>query len=316
MPEASQFKARDFRLLTLANAISAGEIYQMADGRAAFYSGATAVSGSGQVEMQLFGPVNVYKTTGITFLDGQEVWWDHSANKAIDYPGDHRDFLIGTAIADADNPAITMFVDLNAKVNWLIDTSRDGFLHVPVAAAGAPYLRQVGGWHKLVLAATNEAEKLDLLSIRGFDTESNWIAEFDILVIDDGASSAVDFNVGVANETNATNADTIAQSCFFHLDGNDLNLFAESDDSSTDVAATDTTYDIVLGTVTRLMLDGRDHTNVAYYVDGDEVLSGTANLGMMTAAAGPLKLLIHLEKSAATDVYDAYVRGRVRTMEQ
>ena len=58
------------------------------------------------------------------------------------------------------------------------------------------------------------------------------------------------------------------------------------------------TIDAVAGTPIHLMLDGRDSENVKYYINGAEVLSATANLGDIDDATGPLKALIHLEKSA------------------
>jgi hypothetical protein len=47
-----------------------------------------------------------------------------------------------------------------------------------------------------------------------------------------------------------------------------------------------------------LVLGGRDPSNVKFYINGAEVLSGTANLGNISAATGPLKALFHLEKSS------------------
>ena len=317
MAEVFRSDTFDKNLLTLGASLSSGELWQQSNGRVGYYDSAGALSSGQQARFQKYDQVSGPKATGWYAIDGQEVWWDHSANAFVGWPAlNDRDFYAGTSKSDWASNAIQMQVNLNEYPHYLIDTARDGFLHVPVAAAGSPYIRQVGGWHKFVLGATNEAEKLDLLSMQGFAPGSNWVADFDILVVDDGASSAVDFNFGVANATHATDADSITESAFFHLDGNDLNLFAESDDGTTEVAATDTTINIALGTMFHCTLDGRDISNVLYYVDGVEVLNGTANLGNLAAATGPLKLLVHLEKSAATDVYDVYVRGRVRTMEQ
>lgn len=307
----------DQRIITLGAALSAGELWQLANGVAGWFPELDAKSSGDEASFRKFSEVTGPKTTGMAFLDGQDVYWDHSANKFIDWPAlNDRDFWCGTSKGDWGSSAIQMAVNLNERPSYIIDSRSSGFLHVPVGTANAPNLRQVGGWHKLTLSAASEAQKIDLLSMLGFSLTSNWIAEFFVNVIDDGASAAVDFNVGVANETHASDADSIAESAFFHLDGNDLNLFAESDDGTTEVAATDTTFDIALGTIFRCTLDGRDHTNVKYYVNGAEYLSGTANLGNIAAAVGPLKLLAHLEKTAATDTADYYVSMRVRTMEQ
>lgn len=317
MAEVFRGDTFDKNLLTLQAALSSGELWQQANGRAGYYDAATALSSGQQARFQKYDQATGPKATGWYGIDGQEVWWDHSANAFVGWPAlDDRDFYAGTLKGDWASNSIQAQVHLNEYPHYLIDTARDGFLHVPVGTANAPMLRQVGGWHKLTFSAANEAQKLDLLSMQGFAPDAKWVADFDVLVVDDGASSALDFNFGVANGTDSDNADDITESAFFHLDGNDLNLFAESDDGTIEVAATDTTVDIALGTMFHCTLDGRDISDVRYYVDGVEVLNGTTNLGNLAAATGPLKLLIHLEKSAATDIADYYIRGRLRTMEQ
>ena len=88
------------------------------------------------------------------------------------------------------------------------------------------------------------------------------------------------------------------------------------------MASTDTTVDITAGSAVanrmEFWLDARDPANVRYFVDGVEVLAATANLGNIAAAAGPLGLLVHLEKTTGTDTAGpVYVdRAELRTAEQ
>ena len=316
MPEAAFQDSGNFRIIpSLANALSFGEVYQGPNGEAEFYPTDEALSSGDSARMRRDGVCTILKTSGVTLLDGQDWFWDRSEGKVVAYPAlDDRDFWGGTANGDAASTAITMSGHLNRRGRYIIDTARDGFLFVPVGTANSPKLIQVGGWHKLVLDATNEAQKVDLLSMQGFSLDSNWIAEFEVLINDDGASAALDFNCGVANATDSDNADDITESAFFHTDGNTVDILAESDDGTNEVAATDTTIDYTLDTVWRGIIDGRNPSSLAYYINGSRVLSGTTF--NIEDATGPLKLLIHLEKSAATDTAVFYVRGRVRTMEQ
>jgi hypothetical protein len=146
-------------------------------------------------------------------------------------------------------------------------------------------------------SATAEAQKLDWLSKRSFTIASNWILEAVIDVVTNADADVGDLNIGVANGTHASDCDSITESCFFHFDmGADLNLDAESDDGTTEVAATDTTVDWAVGTPIHLVIDGRDPTDIQMYVNGVLVLGSTTFT--LTAATGPLKALFHLEKSA------------------
>ena len=78
--------------------------------------------------------------------------------------------------------------------------------------------------------------------------------------------------------------------------GADLNIDAESDDGTTEVAATDTTVDFAVGTPVFLQIDGRNPASLKFYVNGVRVLESTTF--NISAATGPLKALFHLEKSS------------------
>jgi len=283
-----------------AAAIAGGEIHQMPNGLAGYKSGLNAAAAGDYAGFETTGQVTVTKTSGVVILDGAPLWWDHSANSATPVPplvtGD-RDFYLGTAVGDAASAATTCVVALNQKPVYEIDFHRDGGDVAPVLTAGTPTIIQRGGSLDAAFSATAEAQKLDWLSKRSFPINSNWILEAVVEVVENADADVGDLNVGVANATHASDADSITESAFFHLDmGADLNLDAESDDGTTEVAATDTTIDWAVGTPIHLVIDGRDHTDIQMYVNGVLVLSSTTFT--LAAGTGPLKALFHLEKSA------------------
>ena len=303
---------------TPAAAITGGQVVQLPCGRAAVCQRDIAAGVKGAARVR--GIFTVAKTADINLLDGQKVYWDHSANTATYAPASDRDFLIGCAVGDSLAAATTVNVNLNVLPHYKIDLHRDEFLCVPVktvvgsTTVEVPHLQQYGGATRMLFGATAEAQKLDLLSGQGFALASNWIAEGAFNVLNDGDAAAIDFNIGVANGTHDSDADAITESVFLHLDGNALDLLAESDDGTTEVNATDTTVNIALGTPVRFVIDGRDPSDIQIYVNGVLVLGST--VFTLAAATGPLKLLAHLEKSSDDTVADYRILDLcVRTME-
>lgn len=302
MADAIYLDVENERIEVAASTIAAGQIVQLADGRAAVYQGAKSAVAGESAAYKTDGLYTVKKPSGVVFLDGCELHWDHSANAAILRPaagGSDKDFYLGTCKGDAASSATTCEVYLNVRPRYIIDLTRDAFAHVPVLTAGAPITRMIGGAARSSFSLTAEAQKLDLLSRRSFPLDSGWILDAVVNVAVNADADVADLNVGVANGTHASDADSITQAAFFHLDmGADLNIYALSRDGTTTVGATDTTEDWAVGTPRRLTLDGRDPANVKYYVDGVEVLAATENLGNIAAATGPLYALFHLEKSS------------------
>jgi predicted RecA/RadA family phage recombinase len=318
--EASFKQIAEFIDYTPTAAITAGEVIQLADGRAAVAPRDIAANEKGAVQVRgVFK--SVVKTTSVVMLDGQEVYWDHSANAAHFKTSNDRDFFVGSAVGDAAAADTEMSVNLNVRPTYLIDMQRDAVdtaivkTVVGSTTVEVPDLKMRGGSAYMIFGATAEAQKVDMLSKAGFAVQSKWIFEAVVNVVDDGDAAAIDFNIGVANDTHASDADAIAESCFFHLDGNSLDLFAESDDGTTEVAATDTTVNIALGTPVHLMIDGRNPADIQLYVDGVNVLP--SSVFVLTAATGPLKLLAHLEKTSDDTVADYRVNVmRVRIAQQ
>lgn len=301
--------------------MSKGEVTQVKDGRAAVATNDIASGVLGTVDVA--GVFRMEKTSGIVFLDGGDAWWDHSANKVHFRPVDDRDFKLGTFVGDWASGATLCEVALNQEGRYLIDLARDGFLTAivgtqAISSTGLQLLRR-GGCHNFLFSSVNEAQKLDALSVAGFAPGANAIVEAVFAVPNDGGGSATDFSIGVASGTHATDADSIAEHLFCHLDGNSTNINFQSKDGTTTVAAADSTYDYTEGSGTsnlvHVWFDMRDPASVKIYVNGIRVLSGsTFNVN---AAVGPWKLLAHGEKTAAADVYELALhtlRARIAQM--
>jgi predicted RecA/RadA family phage recombinase len=299
--------------ITAAAAMVSGQMFQLADGRAAWVNGLKSAASGDAVDPATEGIVEIPKTASIVILDGGKVYWDYSANAGHFKPVNDRDFYVGTAVGDASSSATTMLVHINKKPVYLIDSAVDEFTTALVLTAGTPAIYQVGGSHHMSFSATAEAQKVDMLSDRGFALSANAIVEFKVRAIDDGDAAAIDFNIGVANATHASDADSITESFFIHLDGNSTQVNAESDDGTTEVASTDTTVDYTLGTAIEGWLDLRVPADPQLYIDGVNRLSSTTF--DISAATGPLKLLAHMEKSSddTTALYVVdFLRARIQ----
>lgn len=304
MPDAIFNHAANEIRTTLASALGAGEIWQLKDGRAAFYDSSIAATTGDKVYIRTDGQATVTKTNGVVILDGGRVYWDHSAGSATYKPANDRDFYLGTAVGDWASGDTQMLVNINNQPVNIIDFQRDAFdtVFVGTRALGTMDLQARGGARKFTISATNEAQKIDMLSQFGFARTANAIVELIFNVRDDGSGTVVDVSMGVANDTHASNADTITESLLIHLDANDVNIYAESDDNSVEVVATDTTIDIAAGTPVEVWFDLRDEADIQIYINGALVLGST--VFRLDSATGPLKLLLHVEKSSSTDTYE------------
>jgi predicted RecA/RadA family phage recombinase len=318
MPDAIFNAAFDKERVTLAAGISAGEIWQMKSGLAAYNNGIARSSGD-QPEFTTEGVVTVTKSNGVVILDGGRVYWDHSAGSATYKPANDRDFYIGVAVGDWESGDLLMNVRLNAQQANIIDFQRDAFDTVLIgtqAVGGFGEWKSRGGAVKCNITSTSEAQKADMLSQFAFDKTANAIVELIFNVRDDGSGTVVDVSMGVANDTHASNADTITESCFIHLDANDTRIFAESDDNAAgEVNATDTTITYTAGTPVEVWFDFRNPADIQIYINAALVLGSTTFT--ISAATGPFKLLLHVEKSSAADTYEIDInRFHARIAEQ
>lgn len=320
--EATMLQTRGQFLKTAAAAIAAGEVHQLSNGQAAVYQGLNAAVSGQRVVFATEGQFTLPKTASIVLLDGGRAYWDHSANTVTFEKVNDRDFYLGRVVGDTAAASATVVVELNVDPPYDIDVMRDAVLSVPVGTqvVGAfGHAKYLGGALSIELTATNEAQKIDLLSVDGFATGANAIIEAIFRIPDDGGSGAQDFNIGVANGTHATDADAITESIFCHVDGNVLDLLLESDDGTVEVAATDSTINYAEGSAVanrvEVWIDMRLPADVQIYING--VLMLTATVFNVNVAAGPWFLLAHLEKTIGTDVYRVVVDAlRARIMEQ
>jgi predicted RecA/RadA family phage recombinase len=289
---------------TAEAAYTGGTVIQLRDGRAAVLPADVASGESGGAQTE--GVYNVTKAASQVWIDGAPIWWDHSANAATCIPpltaGD-RDFYLGTAVGDVASATTEGKVNLNVQPVYEIDMQRDGGDTAVVLTAGSPYLYSRGGALEAGFSLTAEAQKLDWLSKRSFALGSNWILEAVVEVVTNADADVADLSIGVANATHASDADSITESVLFHFDlGADLNIDAESDDGTTEVAATDSTIDYTEGTPFEVWFDLRDPSDIQVYIDG--VLALGSTVFKLNAATGPLKLLVHVEKTSSTDTYE------------
>jgi predicted RecA/RadA family phage recombinase len=293
------------RRITVAATVASGEVHQLPSGRAGVKAGLNSAESGDMVVFQEEGKFEITKASGVVFLDGGCVYWDHSANAATYKPVNDRDFFVGVAVGDAASAATTMVVDLNKKPVYTLDAVGGRSLSVATgtaAAGGFGLPPNYGGSLGLSLTATSEAQCIDLLSVDRVAVGSNPIVEGIIRLGANGSTSAVDFNLGLANGTSTTDADAITEHVLFHVDGGALDILAQSKDGTTTVTATDTTIDITAGSAVanafEFWIDARNPANVALYINGARVLSGTTFV--LTNATGPLGVIAHLEKTTGT----------------
>lgn len=276
---------------------ASGEVLQLPDGRAGVVQGLRAPVSGDRAALLTAGHVTVAKTTGVVILKGAPVYWDRSANTATPLrAAAGGDFFLGAALEDAASGSAAVAVDINVQPRATIDLLRDPSDTVLVLTAGTPSMTVGAGCAKLAFSTTAEAQKVDILSKNSCPVGVPFIVEGRMAVYDIGDEGSVDINVGIASGTHASDCDAIAESVFFHLDGTSLNILAESDDGTTEVAAADTTVDAVDDTYFDFAIDGRDLSSVKLYVNGVRVLASSTFV--LSAATGPLKLLAHIEKGA------------------
>lgn len=290
----TKYPDSELHINSLATARSSGEVIQLPDGRAGVFLGLNggAVGDAGAFAVE--GVFKVQKTASVVMLVGQEAWFVTSTNKAHNSVGGN--FFLGTVVEDAAAADTTVLVDINKKrVSNAIDLS-GGFDAATTQTSGTPTVTARGGTIELALTTTTEAQRAEALSEKSVAVSGDWIAEFEVDFADNGDDAALDINIGLANAGHASDADSITEAIFVHLDGNTLDLDAESDDGTTEVAATDTTVDVVEGTYALVQIDGRDPSDCQIYVNGVNVLSGSTF--DISAATGPLKFLAHIEKSS------------------
>jgi hypothetical protein len=307
---------------TCTQTVSAYELVQTPSGKAGFYDSAVAANSGDTIEVQTSGTAVITKASTFVALKGGRAYWDKSASSINYKKVNDRDFYAGRfaedyLVAGATSCAIL----LNEDPPYDIDIARDTFRTVIVGtqALGGLALLRRGGAHNIILSATSEAQKIDLLSNDGFARTANAIVEAIFNVVSDGAGTTPDINIGIANGTHASDADSIGEYLFAHLDGNNVNINVQSKDGTTTVASTDTTIDYTEGSGianrVEVWFDMRDEADVQVYVNAANVLP--ASVFKLDNASGPLRLVCHVEKTTGTDTYELDLESlRARFAEQ
>lgn len=281
--------------VTAPAAMAAGQVFQLPDGRAGVTAGLAGFASGDPATLITAGQFTFTKTATLVVLDGAPVYWDRSANTATPLrAAAGADYYLGVAVGDSATATTTVVVDINVQPSYTIDLLADPGVSIAVGDAALSYQ---GGSAVFNILATSEAEKIDLISYRSIPVTVPFIVEGRMASFVIGTDNTVDMNVGLANATHATSADTITESMFIHLDET-LDINIESDDNSTEVAATDSTVNCVDNTYFDFAFDCRDLTDIQIYINGVNVLP--ASVFKLNAATGPLCLLAHVEKTTGT----------------
>lgn len=278
-------------------AVSAGEVIRLPDGRAGYAP--TEIAAGVQGAVQVCGIAVVAKTASMVMLKGSKVYWDHSASTcSLLFGANTADIFLGTVLETAASAATTVKVLLNREPKYTL-ALEDGFSSIPIVSITANpqgHMFSVGNGVNAVFDTAAEAQKWDALSTRGVAVGTKGILQALVCINTNGDDAAFDLNVGMASGTHATDAGAIAESVFVHVNGNDANIYLESDDGTTEVAETDSTVDFTAGTPFLVQWDLTDNTDIQVYINGVNVLP--SSVFNIAAATGPLKLLFHMEKTA------------------
>jgi len=290
---------------------SSGDVVQLRDGRAGVVS--VDVESGDKVGVYVSGIFEVQKTTSMLVLMGSQLFWDHSANKCHLLHRNDRDFPLGVAVgggptnittvsAGVSGPSIaataagtSVRVALNEKPYYTISLA-DGYSSIPVSTAGWPHIYGGGNSVGFKFDLTAEAQKLDALSIRAMAKASFGIVDALFCINLNMDDAAGDFNVGLANGTHASDANSITEYLFAHVNGASLVINAMSTDGSTTVSEVTTTVSAVVGTPVLVQWDLTNLADIQMYIDGVNVLPAT--VFKLDAATGPLRLLAHMEKTS------------------
>ncbi len=311
--EASYLGNPDTVSFTAVAARASGEVIQLADGRAAIVAGLKAAAIGDQVTAHVRGRFTVSKTASIAFIKGGRVFWDRSAGTAT-FSRASGDFYMGVAAADAVGTASSVVVDLNVKQENIVEfdgNPNPDCLWTSEATDGVGVTASTLATDTMLsfdaVAEVAQAALFPTDAKNHAPVADGPILELEVAVYDIGDDGALDISFGLANGSHATDADSITEAVLFHLDGTALAILAESDDGTTEVAATDTTVVAVDDTFAEFWIDARDLTDIQLYIDGVNVLP--ASVFKLNAATGPVFPLVHIEKTNNDSLADVRVKG-------
>lgn len=294
---------------TATAAMVPGQVVQCPDGRCGIVMGNVNVAIGDVFGVRVDGIATMAKTTSVVLLAGSEVDWVKSTGK-VSYHG-AGDFIVGTVVEDAAAAATTVRVALNNRIRPIADLFGTDWTVEATNGLGVEFT-SVHGEARLAFDAVSEAAQAALLSNTSVAVAALPMLDALVAIYDIGAA-AVDFSIGIANASHATDADAITESVFVHFDAADLTAFVESDDGTTEVAATGSTIDVVDDTYFLVQIDARDLTDVKVYINGVDATALASVTCKINAATGPMKALLHVEKTsdaATADMRCKYLKLR------
>jgi len=296
-----------------------GDVIQTADGKAGVVLGADGQSSgfaSGDlITVARSGRFKVLKTTSMVLLAGGKAYWDRSAEKCHFRP-QSGDFYLGRIWDDAASSDTEAIVDLNVEPQYQVELGKGKWNNGATDGLGVTLVAEGGTELKLAFDAVAEVAMAALYPVDTIPVADLGIIEGRCAIYDIGDDAALDINMGIANGTHATDADSITESVFLHLDGSSLDINVESDDGTTENAAADSTVDAVDDTYFEWWIDCRDIDNIKVYIDGVRVMDGTTGASKtikLDEATGPMFPIVHLEKTSndtTADVRVDFLRAR------
>lgn len=190
--------------------------------------------------------------------------------------------------------------------DFIGDALTTKFTYTATNGLGVVASDAVNGIAVMAFDSTSEAATAAIYNAYSpFTITSNPVFETRLAIFDIGADATVDINFGLANDTHATDFDSVTRYAAFHLDGASLVLKAQSTDGTTTVAATSTGVTLVDNTYNTFKIDASDLTDVKFYVNGTRVLATTTfDVSAWTGGCTPI---IHVEKTTGTTLADVRV---------
>ena len=304
MSDGATKHGADYVKIVTTVALTSGQVVQCPDSRAAVYNGLKNAAVGDYVTLFTGGCRTVAKTASVAFLPGQEVWWSVSTNKAT-----YRlvgDFFVGIAESGAAGSATTVAVAMNARPNYVSDTSHKTGEFLTEATDGLGVVESYGGLTTLAFDAVAEVAQAALYGSRSVNVAEKPIWEAELAVYDIGDNAALDINFGLADASHATDFDSLSDYAAFHLDGIDLTFKTQTDDTANPVSADDSGVDAVDDTFFFAQIDARDADDVKFYVNGVQLNTGATFV--LTASTADMLPIIHLEKTSNDTTADIRVR--------
>lgn len=173
--EASYYQLGESLDYTPSGAATAGEVLQLADGRAAVPSNDIAALAKGSLTIR--GVFKVAALTGATWSDGALLYWDASASgavvKTLALDGD-TDFYIGRAVGAKTAGPLFGYVELNAPrpvldpIVYEFDVADGDLLdHVLIPAEQNPNgLMILGVWGVVTEKMAGDSEDQGVITVR------------------------------------------------------------------------------------------------------------------------------------------------------